>query len=101
MTEESQRQGPWKCFHCDELFEDTQSAADHFGPYTHSKPACQYVERELRDLEERLRLYREDDTELHREIRALQSSRGKDIRRAEEQGYARGLRDAHLLETQS
>jgi hypothetical protein len=25
------KQGPWRCFHCGELFEDQDSAAEHFG----------------------------------------------------------------------
>lgn len=30
----------WRCFHCDEVFTTSGSAADHFGNYLNSVPGC-------------------------------------------------------------
>jgi len=32
---------PWRCFHCDEVFEDQLAAREHFGPTMRSVPVCQ------------------------------------------------------------
>jgi hypothetical protein len=43
--------------------------------------------------------YQGEDTELHREIQRLQADHAVALRREEEKGYARGLRDAKAEET--
>ncbi len=91
------RVGPWKCFHCDEVFNDFKEAGDHFGYGEISTPACKIDAAHLRELEIELFKYRLEDTELHREIHRLVAKNQQDCRRAEELGYARGLRDAHLI----
>lgn len=85
---------PWRCFHCDEIFADAAEAALHFGPRIYSDPACHADAEHLRELERQLDRYREEDTDLHREIHALHSKHQTALMRAEEDGYARGLRDA-------
>lgn len=88
----------WVCFHCGETFPGTMSgqyaARLHFGASIHDEPKCQISARRLRDMEGQLRRYREEDTDLHREIARLQSDHAIALRREEEKGYARGLRDA-------
>lgn len=89
-----ERQPAWRCFHCDEVFTGADDARLHFGPSEHSTPACQIDAAALRDLEETLRRYREEDTDLHRALHAKDSQHAVALRRAEEQGYATGLGDA-------
>lgn len=84
----------WRCFHCDALFTDSGEARLHFGPSEHSAPVCQIDAAALRDLEETLRRYREEDTDLHRALYAKDCKHAVALRRAEEQGYATGLADA-------
>jgi len=86
--------GEWRCFHCDEVFTDHAAAMAHFGPSLHSDPACTVDAVKLRDLEQQLERYREEDTDLHREIHRLRSKHLTELRKEEEKGYARGLRDA-------
>lgn len=100
MSEEkSERAAPqpvaqWRCFHCDEVFTSVVTAAFHFGYADLEKPACLVDAVELRNLQLELRRYREEDTDLHRAIHAEESKGLEAARRAEEQGYARGLADA-------
>ena len=85
---------PWRCFHCGETFVDAADAAMHFGQRIYSDPACHVDAERLRELERQLDGYREEDTDLHRQIAALECRHQQDVMRAEEAGYARGLRDA-------
>jgi hypothetical protein len=59
----------------------------------HSTPACQIDAAKLRDLEKQLTLYRQEDSDLHRQIRSLESAHQTALMRAEESGYAKGLRE--------
>lgn len=90
--------GPWACFHCGEVFNDEASAALHFGTSTMQNPACSFDVAALRETEALIRRYAEEDTDLHRELYRLQADHAVALRREEEKGYARGLRDAHLLD---
>lgn len=87
----------WTCFHCGETFPGTmaghQDARRHFGASIHDEPKCQISARRLRDMEAQLRCYREEDTDLHREIAKLQAAHPVALRREEEKGYARGVAD--------
>lgn len=103
----------WRCFHCDEVFTTAGSAADHFGSYQGATPGCvidkvaledggkhlrgRGLLMELRKVEAELQRYREEDTDLHREIHRLHAAHHTALQREEEKGYARGLADAHLL----
>lgn len=85
----------WVCFHCGRGFADTprgqELAVLHFGSTVYTKPACQYDTNELREMEAELRRYREEDTDLHRAIHAARSEGVRRAKRAEEDGYAKGL----------
>lgn len=84
----------WRCFHCDEVFGDRDSARDHFGHTEHDTPACQMDVKHVRWLEEQQRRACDEDTEALRAISRLAGEHETLRRRAEEEGYARGLADA-------
>ena len=89
---------PWRCFHCDEVFDGRKAAELHFGPTEYRTPACQIRIEQVRWLEEQHQRTLEDDTEALRTIRGLVSEHETLRRRAEEAGYARGLADALAME---
>ena len=88
----------WRCFHCGEVFTDAAEAALHFGKSMYYDPACQIDVASYRAMEEAVRQHVEEDTTLHRQIYALDSKHSTDLRREEEKGYARGLKDYTALE---
>lgn len=94
----SKKRKIWRCFHCDEVFRGALRASLHFGNYQNATPACQIDAAHLRELEKQLARYREEDTDLHRQIHRLQSEHGAALRRAEESGYAKGLQDGRNLQ---
>jgi hypothetical protein len=99
----------WTCFHCGETFTTVGSARDHFGSTPSATPGCvidQVALEEggkpergrgllmaLRKAELELDAYRQEDTELHRCMYRMQGEHSTALRREEEKGYARGLRD--------
>jgi hypothetical protein len=84
----------WRCFHCDEVFVDRDAAREHFGPTEHDRPGCQYDVAHIRWMEAQHRRNVDDDSEALRTIGGLIGEHERLRRRAEEQGYERGLRDA-------
>ena len=84
----------WRCFHCEGVFTDKDSAALHFGSSERQQAYCTIPVEHFRWMEEQQRRYFEEDTESHRTIRALHSQSFENARRSEERGYARGLEDA-------
>ena len=98
MTDATTTPSEWRCFHCDEVFTDWVQARNHFG-YTpeDGPPVCKTergVDAEIYHLKRRVELYQREDTELHRALHAKAAEMAVAVRRAEEQGYARGLEDA-------
>ncbi|KWH57856.1 hypothetical protein [Burkholderia cepacia] len=83
----------WRCFHCDEVFTDAESATLHFGRSERQSPACSIDIAEYRSMEQRMHAYNEEDSELHRTMYRMQAQHQTDLRREEEKGYARGLAD--------
>jgi hypothetical protein len=83
----------WRCFHCDEVFTEHAAALEHFGESMCDDPACQIDMTDVRAMENQLRQYRNEDTELHRAIHSMQADHAVALRREEEKGYERGLRD--------
>lgn len=81
----------WRCFHCDESFDDADSAAAHFGTREWHNPACKIDAAEYRRMEAREASYAEEDAEIHRMMRRMESLHQQSLRRAEEAGYAKGL----------
>lgn len=84
----------WRCFHCDESFNDESSAALHFGTRISHDPACTIDVAKYREMEKRMESYNEEDAEIHRTMYAMQGRHREALIREEEKGYARGLADA-------
>lgn len=89
-----QLKSKWRCFHCDEVFNDHASALEHFGPSQYTAAACQVDIAEYRRMEEVHRSHCEEDTDADRAIHSLRSDMNIAVKRAEEDGYAKGLLDA-------
>lgn len=91
--------GEWRCFHCNELFTNEFDGKRHFGDRQESKPACLIDIVEIRAMERELfKLRMEEDGPKAREFYALGAEHATALRREEEKGYARGLRDAKHVE---
>lgn len=85
----------WRCFHCDEIFTTSEAATEHFGRSEYQKPGCQIDIAEYRAMEQRMKRYNEEDSDMHRQIYGMQSDHSQALLREEEKGYARGLVDAY------
>jgi hypothetical protein len=93
----------WRCFHCDEAFTDYNAARDHFGDDAFYRAAC-LIKREdegllgaLRNAERELARYRAEDSEKDREFHCMRADHAVALRREEERGYERGLKDGRAL----
>lgn len=84
----------WTCFHCDERFTDRDAAALHFGTSERQDPICKVSQAEYRSMEARMVDYNDEDAEIHRQMHRQRIEHHHALQRAEEAGYARGLRDA-------
>jgi hypothetical protein len=85
----------WRCFHCSEEFNTKESAALHFGTYERQQPICIIDIASFREFEKELEARRNEDTDLHHEISGHIAKIHLACQRAEETGYARGLKDAN------
>jgi hypothetical protein len=101
MVQRGAAMASWTCFHCGETFPVVGLAADHFGADETAQPACRIKaghERNLvaalRDAEAQLARYRAEDSDTDRAMAAMGADHDRALRRAEEKGYERGLRDA-------
>jgi hypothetical protein len=89
----------WRCFHCDEVFENRHCAANHFGCDGDATPACKiaghhgHLVMYIRKLEDDLARCRMDDSDVMRSIMALEADHRQALIRAEEDGYNKGVRD--------
>lgn len=93
----------WRCFHCGDTFTKAQErwAREHFGRHDGDVPVClirtageSSLLSALRDAEDQLVAYRHEDSLVMRSMWAMQSDHIAALRRAEEDGYAKGLLDA-------
>ncbi|USN16384.1 hypothetical protein PLUTO_00680 [Luteibacter phage vB_LflM-Pluto] len=89
----------WRCFHCDEVFTIREQAALHFGTSERQNPACQIDIAEYRAMEARMVRYNEEDADIHRRMARMQSEHASALRRAEEAGYAKALKDVGYSES--
>lgn len=94
----------WRCFFCGEVFTTAVDARNHFGADQMAETACRIkadgefaLLKALRNAEDRLARYVAEDSDILRAMYAMQADHATKVRRAEEQGYARGLADAHHL----
>lgn len=87
----------WRCFHCDEVFDNWGHARNHFG-YTPADgaPVCKTersTDSTVYHLKRRLESYQREDTALHRQIHQMEATHRAALIAEEEKGYARGLGD--------
>jgi hypothetical protein len=92
----------WRCFHCNATFTKEQEkwALEHFGNDCGAKPVCLMrspgedgLIAALRKAETQLTQYRAEDSDVLRAMAQMQSDHGQALRRAEEEGYDKGLCD--------
>ena len=93
----------WTCFHCGETFTSELDARNHFGSHEGRMTACEIREagefailRALRNVEDQLDRYRAEDSDVLLAMASMQADHAQALRREEEIGYERGLRDAKL-----
>lgn len=88
----------WRCFYCDDVFKDRDAAAEHFGSYLHSEPACKINIAKYREMEANVEHWthavHEETLDCHRALAAARSEHSTALRREEEAGYAKGVADA-------
>lgn len=96
----------WRCFFCDEVFTRRQDAAEHFGCDDACEadiPACRLTAHEghlvhyIRKLENELRRYQTEDSDVMRSIMTLEADHRQALIRAEEDGYNKGVQDMKEL----
>lgn len=94
----------WRCFHCDEVFTDRASAAIHFGTSEIDEPGCKMLSkgevellRDYRDMAARWQRCVSEDCEASRIYHSMSADKETAVRKAEEQGYARGLADGKAV----
>lgn len=91
------------CFHCGETFTTKAQARAHFGADYLDLAGCQIKASDrgllgaLREAEAQLERYRAEDSDKDREMGRMQSDHATALRREEEKGYARGLRDGRAI----
>lgn len=83
----------WRCFHCGGVFVDRDAALLHFGPSEVSDPICLVDAEAFREMEEAVARARAEDTDTDRAMYRMRAEHNVALRRAEEEGYAKGTRD--------
>lgn len=92
----------WRCFHCDAVYTNEFEAGIHFGADQAGTCACvmpheQHLVEKIRDLERQLDSYRDDRDSIMLSITTLEGQQQDALRREEEKGYERGVRDMKAL----
>lgn len=94
----------WRCFHCDQVFTSRVDARNHFGNDENAMPACHIkaagefaLLTALRNAEEELSRRRAEDSDLLRAMASMEADHQVALRREEEKGYARGLKDGREM----
>lgn len=93
----------WRCYHCDEVFTEPMKARAHFGDTIGAEPACQIEVKEglaqrVRIQEALLTRYRAEDSDTDRAMHGMRADHTTALVRAEEEGYAKGLKDYTAVE---
>lgn len=90
----------WRCFHCDEVFHSAELAAVHFGDDELAQPGCLLkvgddfpLLRALRQAQRELGRFYCEDSAVDRWAAAVASTHAEQLRRAEEEGYGKAVRD--------
>lgn len=97
-------EGPWRCFHCDELFTQHWTARDHFGHDEGATPACKIKAGEIGIVEALRRAERDagdawfalqnESSTTAKAFRAMQGRHQSQLTAMEQLGYERGPSDA-------
>lgn len=95
----------WRCFHCGEVFADKECAREHFGSDESRLPGCLLkvtsgesgLLGRVRELEAQLIPYLHETSAVENYVHHIQSEHAIALRREEEKGYNRGLRDGMAL----
>lgn len=101
----------WTCFHCGDTFTTPGAARDHFGFDMSADPACRIkigeergLVMELRRVEAKYVKLLEDSWEgggtIAQEFYGLGAKHQIEMRKAEEEGYRKGLRDGLTAQAQ-
>jgi len=96
MTFETPVTNGWTCFHCGETFTDREKARLHFGNDEASATACQIDIKAFREMEKMAFRCRSEGSDTDRAMHRMSAEHEVALRREEEKGYARGLRDARI-----
>lgn len=89
----------WRCFFCDAVFTRRVDAVEHFGDDEGATAACQIKGHEhllvakIREQERVILSHLQETDPLLRAMETMQAEHAEALRRAEETGYARGVRD--------
>lgn len=86
--------GPWRCFHCGEVFTTREAAALHFGTSEVQEPLCTVTAERYREVERRLDEYRNEADATSRTFFAMGAKAQEMATIAEQKGYDRGIADA-------
>jgi hypothetical protein len=96
--------GPWRCFHCGDVFTAWHCARDHFGHEDGALPACQIKGGEIglvaalraaeRDASDAWFALQNESTTTAKAFRAMQGRHQQQLTAMEQLGYERGLADA-------
>lgn len=101
------QRGPWRCFHCGDVFTDAREAAAHFGIDQLQEPGCvealrggeAHLLRRTLSLQEELARYYAEDTDLLR-WQAEHAARAEaGTRDGVERAYARGIAEGRAALT--
>ena len=98
----------WRCFHCDDVFTERNSAELHFGRDLDCEPACKIKRgaegsllRALRNAEyeaaDARRAIADECTDSARAYYSQSTRHHQALMAAEEMGYERGLSDGRML----
>lgn len=91
----------WRCFHCGEKFANNMmgklSAQQHFGRREDDAPICYPLAEYIRELNDTLARYRDDDSKIAQAMTAMKSVHATRLRLAEERGYAKSIGDIKTL----
>ena len=105
-TREAAPEEAWRCFFCGDTFTTQVDARNHFGTDQMAQTACQIkaagefaLLQALRNAEDDLARYRAEDSDILRAMYSAAADHGTALKREEEKGYARGLRDANYADT--
>lgn len=87
----------WRCFYCGDVFSTAETAEVHFGSFEGTRPICAVGAEHYREMEAQLRSYQAEIDPASKTFYALGAKHAGEVRRAEEEGYNKGVRDGGAL----